>query len=276
MAQERSAAAGWLTIGLGLFLALALVRTGQFVAPRIAVEAVWAQITAFYLALFAPLIVLALALGLAERRRVLRAGERPALWLALGLASGVGGLALCVGYVWLHGGLRPAPLLPPPAAAMLALGLAITAMQVAAEELLFRGWLLAALAERTGAWGGVVLSALAFSAFHLVGGIEQPYSLVNLLLGGVWFALLALRSGGLLAPFAAHYGWNVTEDLGLGLVPNPGQGSFGALWDHDIAGPALWGGSIEGLNPTLAMTVVLLALILPLLSRPLLSRPLPR
>ena len=123
----------------------------------------------------------------------------------------------------------------------------------------------------------VIASAAAFSSFHiLVGGATSPLSLFNLMLGGIWFALLAQRSGGLLAPFLAHYGWNVTEDIGLGLVPNPGVGEFGSLFNQDMVGVALWGGSDEGLNASIAMSVVLVALIVPLLpvfSRSLKARP---
>jgi serine/threonine protein phosphatase PrpC len=42
-------------------------------------------------------------------------------------------------------------------------------------------------------------------------------------------------------------------------------GSFGALVDLDLTGAALWGGSDEGLNGSIAMTLVLLVLLAPLL-----------
>ena len=263
--ERRPAAIAWLTIVAGLAVALALLLGAQQLAARLTVPSMAAALTVFYTLLFAPLALLALLLGRMERRPAWRLGSQPGCWGLIALACGVGGLALCVAFVWLHGSLRPAPAAAEAAAALLALGLALTLLQVGAEELLFRGWLLPAIAERLGLWLGVLLSAAAFSAFHLVGGITQPYSLVNLMLGGVWFGLLAWRSGGLVAPLAAHLGWNVAEDLGLGLVPNPGRGDFGAILDRDIVGPALWGGSDEGLNASVAMTVVLLALILPLL-----------
>ncbi len=98
-------------------------------------------------------------------------------------------------------------------------------------------------------------------------------ALVNLMLGGVLFGLLALRSGGLAAPVAAHFAWNATEDLGFGLVPNPGIGPLGALVDLDLAGPAHWGGSEEGLNTSVGMTVVLAALVVLLLARSVRSKP---
>ena len=58
--------------------------------------------------------------------------------------------------------------------------------------------------------------------------------------------------------------WNGTEQLMLGLDPNPGVGSFGTLLDFDLTGPSIWGGSEEGLNASLAMSVALAVLLVPL------------
>ena len=263
---RRLAAFGWAVIGLGLAAALAVLLGGQRLAEVIPVDSLAGAIALFYVLLFAPLIVLAVVLGRIERRRVLRGGVAPARWGMIGLAVGVGGLLACVAYAALHGSLRAAVHAPIPAW-FLGLGLAITALQVLAEEAVFRGWLLPALEDRVGPPLAVMLSAVAFSGFHVVGGAQGPISLINLMLGGMWFALLAQRSGGIVAPFAAHFGWNVAEDLGLGLVPNPGVGEFGALSDHDMVGSPAWGGADEGLNASIAMTVVVFALLLPLLPR---------
>lgn len=263
---QRSATFAWVTIVLGLAAALGLLLGGQALAAALPVESLPGAITLFYVLLFAPLVVLALVLGRIERRPVLRGGHAPARWGLIGLAVGAGGLLACVAYVSLHGGLRAATHEAVPAW-FLGLGLAITAMQVLAEEAVFRGWLLPALEDRVGPPLAVMLSAVAFSGFHVVGGAQGPISLINLMLGGMWFALLAQRSGGIVAPFAAHFGWNVAEDLGLGLVPNPGVGEFGALSDHDMVGSPAWGGADEGLNASIAMTVVVFALLLPLLPR---------
>jgi membrane protease YdiL (CAAX protease family) len=98
-----------------------------------------------------------------------------------------------------------------------------------------------------------------------MGGARSPTTLINLFLGGVLFGILAARGGGLAGAIAAHFSWNWSEQILLGLDPNPGVGSFGAWLDLDLAGPALWGGSEEGLNASLAMTMTLLALLVPLI-----------
>ncbi|MET0180985.1 MAG: CPBP family intramembrane glutamic endopeptidase [Novosphingobium sp.] len=261
--RARSPVLAWLALAAGLGVALALLLAGQAIAGQLDIDSLGVAISLFYLLLFGPLIVLPLVLGAIARRKVLRGGEHRWRWTVLGLATGFGGLSVTVAYAWLHGTLTPGEVARA-TTGYLALGLALTMLQVVAEEVMFRGWLFPAVAERVGIAGGIGLSAAAFSAFHLIGGAKAPLSLFNLVLGGVWFALLAWRSGGLLAPIAAHFGWNIAEDLGLGLVPNPGVGELGALINYDLRGSALWGGSAEGLNASLAMTVVLVALIVPL------------
>lgn len=263
-----SAAFGWAVIVGGLVAALVLLRGGQELSARLPVEPPAAAIVLFYVALFLPLALLGLVLGLIERRPILRAGRQPLRWTAIGLAVGAGGLVVTVGYVWLNGTMRTEPLGGQLPGATIAMGLALSVLTVGAEEILFRGWLLSAFEDRVGWALAVVLSAVAFSGFHVLGGAQDPLSLVNLMLGGIWFALLAQRSGGLLAPFFAHLGWNVTEELGFGLVPGS---EFGSLLNHEMVGSALWGGSEEGLNSSIAMSVVLVALIVPLL--PVFSRP---
>lgn len=255
--------AAWLTLLAGLAAALGALLGGQAAAAWLDPEPLELAITGFYVLLFGPLLVLPLVLGALTRRDVLRGGENRWRWAAAGLAGGIGGLGVAVGLTWLHGSLRPGEVAAA-SAASLALGLGLTLFQVTAEEAMFRGWLFPALAERIGLAGGIVGSAVAFAGFHLVGGAGAPLSLLNLALGGAWFALLARRSGGLVAPVAAHFGWNVAEDIGLGLVPNPGVGVLGALTNFDLRGPGLWGGSAEGLNASAAMSVVLVALIVPL------------
>ncbi|MET0246329.1 MAG: CPBP family intramembrane glutamate endopeptidase, partial [Sphingomonas sp.] len=73
------------------------------------------------------------------------------------------------------------------------------------------------------------------------------------------------RSGGIAAPIAAHFAWNGSEQLIFGLDPNPGVGPFGSVLDLDLAGAARWGGSAEGLNASVGMTIALLVVLVPLL-----------
>ena len=277
IARPRSAFADWAIIIIGLIAALFAVAepVRDAIGERITVDSVITGNVLFYAVLFVPLILLSLLLGLLGRHRVLRAGDSPLRWVLVGLLIGAGGLATCVLYVWLNGSLRPLPI-DALAQNHLILGTAIVLLGVAAEELLFRGWLLSALQDMLGSSWAVLLSAIAFSGFHwwAGGAAADVVSLANLLLGGMWFGLLAVRSGGILAPMAAHFAWNASESIVFGLDPNPGVDELGALTNYDLVGLPMWGGSGEGLNASIAMTFVLAALVVPLL--PSLTRPVAR
>ncbi|MDJ0278262.1 CPBP family glutamic-type intramembrane protease, partial [Sphingomonas sp. 2R-10] len=134
-------------------------------------------------------------------------------------------------------------------------------LQVTAEEVMFRGHVQPLLVRAVGAGMAVPLTAASFAALHAVLAGTAPVMLVNMLLGGGLFGLLALR-GGLGAAIGAHFAWNAIEQLGVGLDPNPGVGTFGSVIDLDLSGAASWGGSGAGLNASIAMSAALLATIL--------------
>ncbi len=219
----------------------------------------------FTLAIFGPM----LAIGIAGRwlGRVTGSvfGECPGRATVLGLALGAGGLVLAVGYTWLAGSLvggAGSTILP-----TLLLGIVTVTLQVGAEEMLFRGWLQPQIASIVGAPVAVLLVAVIFAALHLLGGATGVLTLANLMLGGILFGLIAVRDGGIAGALAAHWGWNAGEQMLFGLDPNPGVGAFGALFDFDLNGAARWGGSDQGLNASVAMTVALAAIVIPLALR---------
>lgn len=225
----------------------------------------------FTLAIFGPM----LALGIVGRRlgRVTGPmfGERPGRATVLGLALGAGGLALAVGYTWLAGTLAGGA--GSTVLSVLLLGIVTVTLQVGAEEMLFRGWLQPQIASVVGAPVAVLLVAVIFAALHLLGGATGVLTLANLMLGGFLFGLIAVRDGGIAGAITAHWGWNVGEQMLFGLDPNPGVGVFGALFDFDLVGTARWGGSDQGLNASLAMTIALAAIVIPLALRYGLAKP---
>lgn len=262
--RRLPAAADWAAMVLLVLAAFAWV---QF-APVFDLSS-WPAIVATsvdYLVLFAPLVLLALGAGWVTRTRVLRTGERPAGWTATGLLVGAATLGASVLFSWLNGGLVPGAGSPVGIAWVVALVLVL--FQVSAEELLFRGWLQPALAARFGRghgvqWGAIAASSLLFAALHFLSA-DSLQAFFNMALGGLLFGLLAWRSGGILAPIAAHFAYNAVEDLGLGLVPNPAPGTSGSLVDLDLLGLPVWGGVAEGLNASIGTTAALLAAIVPL------------
>ncbi len=219
----------------------------------------------FTLAIFGPMLLV----GIVGRRigavRGKLFGDDAGRATVLGIALGVGALLLAVGYTWLAGTLVGGA--SGLTSVTLVLGMLVIAVQVAAEELLFRGWLQPQIAAVIGTPGAVMLVAAVFAALHGLGGATGGLAVLNLMLGGMMFGLIAARSGGIAGAIAAHWGWNAGEQLLFGLDPNPGMGPFGAVRDLDLVGAIRWGGSDQGLNASFAMTAALAVIVVPLALR---------
>ena len=261
---------GWAMIALGLTVSALLILFGPAIAMQAPVDSEAVMTALIHAVIFTPMALVGLLFSRVEGFSAFRAGQAPGRWAAAGLTSGMAGLALAATLAALAGAVVAGQ--GAAAGGAILAGVLLILFQTGSEELFFRGWLFKALENRIGGsngpWAAIGLSALLFTGFHMLGGARTPMSLLNLLLGGLWFGLLAWRSGGLVAPLLAHFGWNASEELIAGLTPNPGSGVFGALMDWDLVGSPLWGGSEEGLNTSVGMAAVLIALIVPLAWRP--------
>ena len=184
--------------------------------------------TMFSLIIYGSLILFALVGGAMLRINPFRLGAKPAKRALVGLVFGAFGVVVATVYANINGTLIEGAELPADAM-VLAWGAGIILLQTASEEIYFRGWLQPALAARWGPQAAVVVAALAFAALHVMGGARSPTTLINMFLGGLLFGYLAAYGRGIAGAIGAHFAWNATEQLLLGLDPNPGLGSFGAL-----------------------------------------------
>jgi hypothetical protein len=127
------------------------------------------------------------------------------------------------------------------------------AIQGSAEEVLFRGWLLAVIGTRYGAVTGILTSAVLFSLAHIGGSSLQ---LFNLFLFGVFTAIFALVEGGIWAVCAWHAIWNwiMSDVMGFGLSGKPGAG---LLISVHARGSSIITGGMFGLEGGLPCTAVL-------------------
>jgi uncharacterized protein len=217
----------------------------------------------FAVAIFGVMALLALLAGRVSGIAAATPGRAPGQALAIGAAIGLAGIGIAISYSAIaglvHSGAGRGSALP------ILGGAFVVLVQVTGEELYFRGWLQPVIARAWGAPAAIGIVSALFAALHLLGGPLSAVSLINLLLGGILFGLLAARTGGIVAPVAAHFAWNAAEQLVFGLDPNPGVGPFGSIFDLDLSGAARWGGSGEGLNASIGMTMALLVVLVPLL-----------
>lgn len=260
----------WVVLGLGLIVCAAAIVGGRALGALVSglivahAPSAWAEMlgqVSFYVCVFLPLWLAAIVGGAVEGRVVWRKEPRALVAIPVGLALGGLGfglaLALAAAFGAVVGGTAPQAA----AAGGILVGALIVLFQAGGEEIFFRGWVQPVLCARFGPWIGLLVTAAMFTGLHLVVGARTPLAVLNLMLGGLLFGLLALRTGGLWAAFSAHWAWNWTESGVLGLDPNPGVAPTGALIDLDLAGPAIWSGGADGMNGSLAATAVLLTLV---------------
>lgn len=207
------------------------------------------------LAVLGPLcLAAALSIWIVERRGPRAKAAPPALSAPWGALVGGGGFALALALTALASTTtvtrQTLPLLT------LALPALLVAFQTGAEELFFRGWLQPILSARWGEVVGLITGALIFAVAHAAGGLS-PLSLLNDSLAGLLFGLLATRTGGLAAPFAAHFAWNFCEAHLFGALPSPSP--LGSAFLFHFSGAPLWTGGAEGFNGALSATIALAA-----------------
>ena len=88
---------------------------------------------------------------------------------------------------------------------------AFVLLNAAAEEAIFRGVLQQAMAETGPISLAVAVQALAFGLIHLYTGFPTgPLGMALAMLFGLILGVLRVRTGGLLAPWVAHVGTNLT------------------------------------------------------------------
>ncbi len=175
--------------------------------------------------------------------------------LALGLASMIAVAAVDFALGW---SAWTAPDLGP---ALVGLGwmIAVLVPAAAAEEVIFRGYVLRTLENWRGWTLGFVVSSVLFGLAHSLNPNVSALPLINIVLAGAALALAYRVSGGRLwLPIAYHFMWNYAQGPLLGF-PVSGLGDFQAGLTATTTGPALWTGGAFGPEGGLAATAILLA-----------------
>jgi membrane protease YdiL (CAAX protease family) len=190
---------------------------------------------------------------LVERRSLATAGlvgRWGAAKFVLGHAIGLITICAVVGAIWLAGGLEAGE--PWKAAqspdALMRIGILLVcfAVQSSAEEFVFRGWLLSAIARKFNVALAVVLSSMVFSLLHY--GPGQPW-LVTLgtFLFGLFACAWALKAGSIWGVMGWHAGWNWLLATGFELPVTGLDADVPALLVHLTAiGPRELTGGAQG------------------------------
>jgi uncharacterized protein len=138
--------------------------------------------------------------------------------------------------------------------------LVVLAPAALAEEVLFRGVPLVALAHAFGRGTAIVLVAVAFALVHLANPNVTALAIGNIALAGVFLGLAFYAPGGIWTACGAHLGWNGM--LAALDAPVSGVPFRIPFIDYDPGAPTwLTGGAFGpegGLASTLALTIAVL------------------
>ena len=161
-----------------------------------------------------------------------------------GLLTGFAAILCCAAPAVLHGDFSlcyhgASPL-------FLIISLAFVLLQSAAEELLFRGYVMGALKERYGFAFAVLVNPLLFMLAHIGNSGVSPVSLLTSYIVGFCLSILLISLNSIWFVILAHTGWNYTQNILLGL-PNSGlvpsqslfrlnSGAVSSLWFDTVFG----------------------------------------
>ena len=186
------------------------------------------------------IVVLAAWVVLREKRPLstLGLGRKGAVRkYAMGMACGIALYLACMALLIVVGAVRveQALELGPLVALLVISGLAGFVVQGAAEEIIFRGWQLPALASKYGIPVAVGLSALTFTALHLIADVDSLLVFPFLFVFAVLLSLYALSDRCIWGVCGFHAAWNWMDTNPFGIA---GQGTTfsTSLFSYTITG----------------------------------------
>jgi uncharacterized protein len=135
-------------------------------------------------------------------------------------------------------------------------------VQGAAEEILFRGWVLPVIGARYRPWVGVLVSSILFAVLHLANPGIGPVAVLNLFLFGVFAALYALHEQSLWGIIGWHAAWNWVQGNVFGMEVSGTNGTAPSLLALSETGPDLLTGGAFGPEGGLIETGLLICSII--------------
>ena len=178
---------------------------------------------------------------------------------------------VCIGCTLLHGDIALYFDASPRQIPVFLFALVSIAIQSAAEELYFRGFLYERLHKRYPLWVAVLVNGIFFGVAHLIETDASVLSVVEIAVCGVSFALLRWYAGNIWTVIGVHTAWNFTQNFlfGLpnsGIVPEVSLFHLGASTDaFNLFFDPCFG--VEGGLPSLCVNALLAAVCLLLAAR---------
>jgi uncharacterized protein len=129
----------------------------------------------------------------------------------------------------------------------------------AAEEAIFRGYILQTFARSGLAWFAIILTAALFGAVHLGNPNSGPLSSLNTAIAGIWFGVAYLKTRDLWFVTGLHMMWNWTQGAFFGIEVSGLKEIVSVPLLREIdRGPVWLTGGEYGLEGGIAATLALL------------------
>ncbi|MBP5261182.1 MAG: CPBP family intramembrane metalloprotease [Clostridiales bacterium] len=152
----------------------------------------------------------------------------------------------CILIAWLHGDLHfsVGKFMP----VYLIVTFICVVIQSSAEEMVTRGYIYQAHADRYPIWFAVLANSLVFGALHLSNPGVTWLSIVEIVMSGISLSLVVYVRKSLWMAFGCHAMWNFTQSILFGL-PNSGIVSEGSFLHLEAASDSIFydtGFGVEG------------------------------
>ncbi len=164
-------------------------------------------------------------------------------------------IGLCVGALYLN---KNVSFTPAALAWDMFIGYLVFFLLVAVfEEFLFRTFALYVMAERYPLWFAAVVNGILFSLAHFANPGITYLGAANILLAGVFFAIVTLHTRNVAWAVGIHFGWNFTQSVLLGYNVS-GNDKISGLVKAKIEGVDFISGGSFGVEGSVFCTIALL------------------
>jgi membrane protease YdiL (CAAX protease family) len=141
----------------------------------------------------------------------------------------------------------------------LAVSAVVFILGAAAEEVMFRGYLMQTFTRAGLAWAAIIFTSLIFASGHIANPNFNALAMINTVLAGLWFSAAYLKTRSLWLPFTAHFAWNWFQGAIFGIpVSGITKVTTAPLLIQSDAGPAWLTGGSYGIEGGVACAVALL------------------
>ena len=152
---------------------------------------------------------------------------------------------------------------------MLALFFVGFIIQGMSEETVCRGFMMTSLGSKGGALVGVLFNSVFFGLLHLNNSGMTVFSMVNLVLFGLFMSVLVLKLNSIWMACAIHTVWNFVQGNYFGILVSGTDMGPSVFRFVSVPGMGLWNGGSFGMEGGLATCIVLtVATVITLLIKP--------